>query len=197
MRTSFWTGACLTAAIALTSGLRPLSAVELRGTTFFERPPSLVGATTTRDSVNASRPTYYFTIDVPDNAGEPLQQIAIAQHNNQGVTGNIQFDLEETRAFVGTRRQRGDALPLQSVSYDRDTRTLVIDFAPTVAPGQTVTIALKPRHNPRRGGVYLFGVTAFPEGSQPHGQFLGYGRLQFYERDGGAVRFSQRGFWPY
>jgi len=35
--------------------------------------------------------------------------------------------------------------------------------------------------NPCYGGAYLFGLTAFPQGEVPHGQFLGYGRIHFYQ----------------
>ncbi len=50
-----------------------------------------------------------------------------------------------------------------------------------MSPGTKITIGLKAQQNPQRGGVYLFGVTAFAIGEKPHGQFLGFGRLQFYQ----------------
>jgi Protein of unknown function (DUF2808) len=58
-----------------------------------------------------------------------------------------------------------------------------VQFNPPVQPGRKVTIALSPQRNPAYSGVYLFGVTAFPTGEKSHGQFLGFGRLHFY--DGG------------
>jgi hypothetical protein len=33
------------------------------------------------------------------------------------------------------------------------------------------------KHNPIGGGVYLFGVTAYPMGDHSSGMFLGYGRF--------------------
>ncbi|HEY9294790.1 MAG TPA: DUF2808 domain-containing protein [Phormidium sp.] len=43
-------------------------------------------------------------------------------------------------------------------------------------------MALDPVRNPCFSGVYLFGVTAFPQGEKAHGQFLGFGRFHFYDR---------------
>nr|WP_199755917.1 DUF2808 domain-containing protein [Chroococcidiopsis cubana] len=50
-----------------------------------------------------------------------------------------------------------------------------------MSPGTTVTVALRAKRNPS-GGIYLFGVTAFPTGEKSSGQFLGYGRLHFGSR---------------
>lgn len=38
-------------------------------------------------------------------------------------------------------------------------------------------------------GVYLFGVTAFPAGEKSHGQFIGFGRLHFYNDGGSDIDF--------
>ena len=40
-----------------------------------------------------------------------------------------------------------------------------VTFNPPIQPGQTVTVALDATANPWYGGVYLFGVTAYPEGN--------------------------------
>lgn len=153
-------------------------AVQLRdGTVYFVQPPDLVEATTTFNRANVWGATYYFTINVPENAGEPLQRVTITQR--EGVD-NIRFDLEDSRAFVGTRSNKGARLPLGSVARDREKRSVSVIFDPPVTPGQIVTIGLRPVQNPRSSGVYLFGVTAFPVGEKSHGQFLSFGRLHFY-----------------
>lgn len=153
-------------------------AIQLRdGTVYFAQPPDLVEATTTFKSVNTWGATYYFTINVPENAGEPLQQVTITQREG---TDNIRFDLEDSRAFVGTRSNKGARLTLGSVTKDREKKIVAVTFDPPVTPGQTITIGLRPVHNPRSSGVYLFGVTAFPVGEKSHGQFLGFGRFHFY-----------------
>ena len=146
------------------------------GTVYFVQPPDLVEATTTFKGVNDWGATYYFTINLPENAGEPLQRVTI---NQQQGTDKIRYNLDDTRAFVGTRNRKGTRLTLGEVTR-RDKRTVSITFDPPVTPGQTATIGLRPVENPMFSGVYLFGVTV-PVGEKSHGQFLGYGRLQFYD----------------
>jgi hypothetical protein len=60
----------------------------------------------------------------------------------------------------------------------------MVVFEPAIAPGKTVTVALRPVQNPNFPGVYLFGVTAFPPGEKVHGQFLGFGRFAIRRRRG-------------
>ncbi len=152
--------------------------VQLRdGTVSFVQQPRLVATATTIQDTNAWGATYYFTIDLPQNAGEPLQTLTFNQH--EGVD-NIRFDLKDTRAFVGTRRNKGESISLGSVTNDKKTRTVTVVFNPPVTPGKTITIGLRPVQNPFSSGVYLFGVKAFPVGAKTAGQFMGYGRLQFY-----------------
>ena len=166
---------------------QPAQAVQLAdGKVYFVNPPRLLKARTTNDTIRVWGATYYFTLDLPADAGEPLHKVAIKQH--QG-SDQVYYDLAETVAFEGTSRRAGPLLPLQSATQDRDTQTIWVIFEPPVAPGKTITIGLYPEHNPAYSGVYLFGVTAFPAGERSHGQFLGFGRLHFYG-DG-------RGFLPY
>lgn len=148
------------------------------GTVYFVQPPDLIEATTTFKGINDWGATYYFTINLPENAGEPLQRVTI---NQQQGTDNIRYDLDDTRAFLGTRNRKGARLTLGEVTRDQDKKIISITFDPPVSPGQTATIGLRPVENPTFSGVYLFGVTAFPVGEKSHGQFMGYGRLQFYD----------------
>ena len=178
MRVSILFGISLAVAVGI-GGIpaQVTQAVQLRGTVYFAYPPDLVAATTTFKGVNMWGATYYFTISVPENAGEPLQRVTITQ---QEGADNIRFNLEDSRAFVGTRNRKGERLTLGEVTKERDTRTVFINFDPPVTPGKMVTIGLRPVKNPRTSGVYLFGVTAFPVGEKSHGQFIGFGRLHFY-----------------
>ncbi|MCD8489731.1 MAG: DUF2808 domain-containing protein [Desertifilum sp.] len=156
-------------------------AVQLAdGSTHFVQPPRLLSASTSFNTVNVWHASYDFTLDLPENAGEPLQRVTIALREGGDFP---QFFLTESRAFAGRSSRRGQALNLQGVTQDRQSQSLTVVFDPPVTPGQTVTIRLYPIRNPRFGGVYLFGVTAFPPGEQARGQFLGYGRLHFYEGD--------------
>jgi broad specificity polyphosphatase/5'/3'-nucleotidase SurE len=131
-------------------------AIQLQdGTVYFAQPPNLVAATTTFKSVNEWGATYYFTINLPQKAGEPLQRLTITQ---QSGGDNIRFKLKDSRAFVGTRNRKGAQLTLGEATQERKTRTVSVTFEPPVTPGQTVTIGLRPVENPRNPGVYLFGV---------------------------------------
>lgn len=187
MRSLTWLG--IATAISLGMGgfsgmfKHPVQAVELNGQIYFTRPPLLDNATTTQNTTLVSHPTYYFTLTVPEDAGEPLGRIAITQRDGDTAARSIRYDTDDTRAFTGTRRDRGEELSVQT-NFDRDAQTVTVIFDQPVSPGTTVTIGLEAERNPRLGGVYLFGVTAFPAGESPYGQFLGYGRLHFYERDG-------------
>ncbi len=147
------------------------------GTVYFVEPPSLVEAQASYKEIYLVGATYYFVISIPENAGEPLQQVTINQYKG---LDHIHFDLKQTSAFEGDRSHKGQNLTLKDVTSDPKTRTVSITFDPPVTPGRTITIALKPEQNPTSSGVYLFGVTAFPAGEKVHGQFLSYGRLQFY-----------------
>lgn len=150
------------------------------GTVSFEKSPRLIDATTTYNQTDVWGATYYFTLELPADAGEPLQQVTINQR--QGVD-RIQFDLEDSLAFEGTRRHKGERLTLTEVTENAETGAISVMLDPPLAPGQTVTIGLRPVRNPWTGGVYLFGVTAFPAGEKPYGLYLGVGRLHFYDND--------------
>lgn len=191
MRVGYLFGAALLSVVATVGysiNLEQVSqAVIVRGQVYFNQPPRLVEAATTYNDVYVWGATYYFTVSVPDNAVEPLQKITLNQR--EGVD-NIRFDLKKTYAFEGTRHREGQKLVIQDATSQRQARTVSLTFNPPVPPGKTVTLALKPVQNPTVPGVYLFGVTAFPAGEKPYGQFLGYGRLQFYSSgfDSGFLR---------
>lgn len=160
--------------------------VELSdGTVYFVSPPRLDpdSVYSTRTAPLALGATYYFTLEIPEDAGEPLSQVSIAQYGGNSVIQDVQFLPDESFAFGGTRRDREEDLTLGGASFDEESRTLLLTFDPPVEPGTTLTIGIRPRNNPRSEGVYLFGITAYPPGDQVHGQFLGYARLQFYNPD--------------
>jgi len=181
LSTIFRTTLVLTASLGGVA-VSPIQAIQLAdGTVSFEKPPSLIKATTTYNETNVLGATYYFTVELPENAGEPLQRVTINQR--QGAD-DIRFKLEDSRAFEGTPRRKGERLTLSEVTKDPKTGTISLTFDPPVAPGKTVTVGLRPVRNPEIGGAYIFGVTAFPAGEKPYGLYLGIGRLQFYDNDG-------------
>ena len=182
MRVAFLFGTAIACIAAIGGGTPNLSqAVQLRdGRVYFTQPPRLVEAVTTYQYVREFGATYYFTLSLPENAGEPLQRITINQRD--GVD-RIRFEMKDSVAFEGTRSNRGQRVELKNLINERKTRTVSLTFDPPLSPGKTITIGLKPVENPSSPGVYLFGVTAFPAGEKAYGQFLGYGRLNFYGRD--------------
>ncbi len=166
----------LAGAITLSLCNTPASAVRFSdGTIQFAGVPSLGKVSTTDNQAWAWGATYFFTLQVPPDASEPLARVVLRK--TEGVD-DIDFNLQRTYAYVnGDRKQ---TIPLQAVAEEKD--VLELQFDPPIQPGTTVTLGLRPYSNPRTGGVYLFGVTAFPVGEKVRGQFIGTGRLQFYDR---------------
>ncbi len=180
----------LLAPIGLLATPQSTPAIQLAdGTVYFASPPQLGAVSSTNSAVNAWVVTYYFTLTVPDKAGEPLGKVTIEQTEG-GDT--VRFSPKEVTAFEGTGRRSAPPVSLGEVKVDRPTKTVTVNFNPPVPPGKTVTIALSPDRNPLYGGVYLFGVTAFPAGEKTHGQFLGFGRLHFYESGHNGLLLQRR-----
>ncbi len=144
---------------------------------YFADPPELVRAISTEKVIDAPHPEYGFTLRIPGDAGAPVARVVIQQQ--QGYDNHLDFDLAHTRLYLGDSYSSPKA-PVGNVTYNPATRSIAIFFNPPLAPGQTVTVGISPYQNPRVPGVYLFGVTAYPQGENPQGQFLGYGRLNFY-----------------
>lgn len=164
-------------------GLHPSAeAIKLAdGTVYFAQPPRLVSATTTFPNPGVWA-TYYFTMSLPNKAGEPLQRVTFTQQKGRE---DIRFNLRRSYAFAGTPSHKRQRFKLGEVTLDQQKKTVSITFDPPIPPGKIVTIGLRSVHNPLYSGVYLFGVTAFPFGQKSHGQFLGFGRLQFSSPSGG------------
>ncbi|PZV14483.1 MAG: hypothetical protein DCF20_12600 [Pseudanabaena sp.] len=157
----------------------PANAVKLtNGETAFDSPPALIDSASNSLAFDGAT-TYYFTVKVPENAGEPLKTLQIKQADNLGT---VEFVANQSRAYFGSDLSMASTIPLASIGGTAPPRgeTTVV-FDQPIAAGKTVTIALQVKTNPAyAGGIYLFGVTAFPEGESSRGQFLGFGRLQFY-----------------
>lgn len=148
------------------------------GRIFFESSPTLVNFFATFQSVRAWGAKYYVTIALPPSLGAPLGTVTIQQQPN---IQTIAFLVDQTFAFLGDRNQRGEKLTLKSTTFDPNTQTITVIFDPPVPPGNTVSIGLKPVQNPDYGGIYQFGITAYPPGDNSPGLALGVGRLTIYE----------------
>jgi Protein of unknown function (DUF2808)/Trypsin-like peptidase domain len=156
--------------------LTPLPSKTQR--TSFVQLPTLVKAVTSNRDANVLGALYYFTIDLPIGANAPLQQVDF--HLTQGLN-YPDFSAKGTEAFVGDRRSQGPKIPLGLVVTDPLSQTITVTFDPPVAPGQKVTIALRPLQNPNPG-TYLFEVRGYPEGSLAQNSYIGLGRLDFYPK---------------
>lgn len=152
------------------------------GTVFFDQSPTLEKVSTTRNNVYVWGATYYFTIQLPSNSGEGLQKLVIEQKVSPD---EIDFNLDDTVAFLGNSLKKGDLLSLATVTQEAENNSqITIILENPIPPGSTFTIGLKPVKNPRYAGTYQFGVTAFPNAEKSQGLYLGVGRLQFYSDPG-------------
>jgi hypothetical protein len=143
---------------------------------FFAHPPTLIRANALHQSAYAPS-IYEFTITVPADAGAALKAVSVMQDRN---VETIRFEHQSNKAFVGNRYAAGPEIPLASVGgVDAAPGTTTVVFEQPVQPGTTVTVAIDAKANPGFGGIYEFGVTAYPEGDQVKSQFLGYGRIAF------------------
>lgn len=156
----------------------PAPAVEFTdGRVAFERSPRLLDARATFQRVRVRHVEYYFTVAVPADAGEPLQTVTIAQKPNLET---IEFLLEDTIAYTGPSRRRGELVEIATTTQ-AEGGEIAVTLARPLEPGKTVTVGIVARRNPRFGGVYLFRVGALPRGERPLELSLGSGRLTFFD----------------
>ena len=169
--------------IPLAAGFRPVArALELRGQTWFVRPPWKVVFRNYYWYVMQSGGEYYFTLTLPEQAGADLGGLEIQQ--TRGVDTQFPFMAERTRAFLGEPRREGAAIPVQAV-FDADSRRVSVRFPEPPQPGQTLTVALRPWYNPSQADTYMFAVQALPAGPNPVPASLGFATMPIYE----GVRF--------
>lgn len=163
--------------------IAPAEAVQLRdGKTYFVHLPTFLEAETTINRIYAWGATYYFAIALPKNMGEPLQSLEIFQAEGFDT---VDFILNDTVAYLQpTSGDRINILSKTEILPNQDKRKLTVTFDPPIPANSEINskliVGLRPVHNPRYDGVYLFGVSASPQGDRPNSQFLGYGRLHFY-----------------
>jgi hypothetical protein len=146
---------------------------------FFDRSPRLIRSATSYRNPGV-KANYYLTIELPADAGRPLESIAIAQQPNLET---IAFYPDDSRAFLG--EENSDRPTPVKVESKQEGKIAVL-FEKPLEPGQKVTISLKAR-NPIRGGIYQFAITAFPEGNRDRGLSLGVARLHFSQPSGRGV----------
>ncbi len=154
----------------------PLSSSESTRPIAFVGIPRLIDSTTTQKKTRIQS-TYYFTIDVPDNAGISLKQIQFTQTSGSDFLGK---NIRKTTVFEGTRKNRGSEFPVSLVENNQDTRTMIVSLEQPIPPGKTITIALRTYRTPANSGVYQLRVTGFPDGANVRDASLGVARFHFY-----------------
>lgn len=172
--------------LTTTSGL-PSQAIQAPdGTVSFESGLLLVDSHATFNTIRMRQSRYYFDLELPEAIGEPLQKVIIQQRRG---SDDIEFKPDRTKAYFGDHRNRQE--PLESTtSFNEETGEVIVEFLNPIPPGNKVTIGIKPRRNPDLGGVYLFGVTAFPAGEKSRGLYLGAGRLDFFDSFNTSSEFN-------
>jgi hypothetical protein len=157
-------------------------ALELRGQTWFTKPPWKVDFRNYYWYVMQSGGEYYFTVNLPEEAGAALGGLEIQQ--TRGVDTQFPFMAERTRAFVGLPRREGPTIPVQAV-FHAASRRVSVHFPEPPQPGQTITVALRPWYNPSQADTYMFAVQALPAGPNPVPASLGFATMPIYE----GIRF--------
>lgn len=154
-----------------------VSAVELpNGEVAFGKGPRLIRAATTSRSRNSPVATYQFTIEVPKDARESLGSVTIQQRSG-GDT--VTFKEDKSSAFLGDSLAGGPNVSLAAIGGDIEQQPgeVSVMFDQPIEPGNTVTVSIKPKRNPSYAGAYQFGVTAYPEGQNGQGLYLGSKRI--------------------
>jgi hypothetical protein len=153
------------------------SALELRGATYFQRPPWKVDLVSYTTTVGDPAAEYFFTVELAADAGASLGELTIQQ--TRGADWQFPFLVERTQAFLGRPRRAGARVPV-TASFDMASRRFSVRFPEPIAPGRTVTVMIKPWYNPSQSDTYMFQVTGFPAGPNPSPVPLGYGTLRIY-----------------
>ncbi|MGD1860534.1 MAG: DUF2808 domain-containing protein [Leptolyngbyaceae cyanobacterium] len=166
---------------ALVSVTWPSAAVQLGdGTIAFNSPPRLDSFITFDERAQDRNTTYYVTVRLLPEAGEPLQTLSVSLI--EGRFNRLNYRTEQISVYGGQPRDRSTAYPVETADYDANSQTLTIRLAQPAEPGQTLTFELELVRNPRFGGVYLYDVVAAPAGENPRFQRIGTGRIHIYDR---------------
>lgn len=171
------TGALLGFAIA---SQLPIWAVQLgNGATAFTSPPRLVDFVTRENARARKNATYYVTVNVLPEAGEPLKTLQVSLI--EGRFTRLDYRTNDIEVFGEVPGQSRIDYSVASAAYDEESQTLTIQLAEAAPPGQVLTFVLELARNPTREGVYLFEVIAAPAGEQPVSQRIGIGRIHIYQ----------------
>lgn len=158
---------------------RSAQALELSGSTVFVRPPWKAELISYETTAGAAPVSYYLTLTLDPKAGASLGRLSLQQ--TRGVDWNFPFSPHLTRAFLGRPRREGKSVAVNA-RFDARERLVSVEFPEPVAPGETVTVVLRPWTNPQWADTYLFQVVAWPAGPNPVASPVGIVTLRIYER---------------
>jgi hypothetical protein len=164
-------------AALLLGGGSAARALELRGSTYFTRPPWKAELRSFNTNVGEGNVDHYLTIELSPEAGAALGRLDLQQI--RGADTTFLGRLDRARAFTGRPRREGAALPVQ-LRFDPQAGQMQLTFPEPVPPGTTVTVALRTWRNPSVGDTYLFQVVAWPAGANPVASPVGVGTLRIY-----------------
>jgi hypothetical protein len=156
----------------------PVQALDIGdGRAVFTKSPQLIRAAASNTSAGSASSVYRFAVKVPQDAGKPLKALTIIQNNSKPV----EFDLSNSKAFMGDSFAGGTPVAINKNEGSKPTqnKSTTLIFDRPVAPGNTVTVALKAKENPQFGGIYQFGVMAYPKGERSTSLYLGSRSLAF------------------
>lgn len=158
-------------------GLNPVFAQEI---SFFRTSPRLVRSHSTFTFPNAIS-TYIFEIEIPKDAENSLHKVIINQQIN---TETINFFPENIRASImGNNYQNQPVNVETTINIVGDKNEIIIKLEPSIPAGNRVKLEVKAR-NPLYGGIYQFGVTAYPQGENSRSLYLGIARFHFDQPGG-------------
>lgn len=141
----------------------------------FDRPPEIIEATVL-PTATAGDGQFQIVINLPYNAGEPMEALVVHPRDTSMC---FPFDPYGSEAYLGKPESVMAEIPLASVGgMMMSPGEVLVVFSEPIEPGNQVTVRLQPKHPPVPG-IYEFGVTVYPSGDNPVGQFLGYETLRF------------------
>jgi Protein of unknown function (DUF2808) len=116
----------------------------------------------------------YFTVTIPENAGEGLAKLSFSDLDQEGT--RLPFNLEKTEVLLGARSSgrtinNGDA-------WVDETGVVWVSFDPILPPGTTFTVVLEMSENVPPG-AHDYGIAAYPEAENSVPAFVGDGKLTF------------------
>jgi hypothetical protein len=156
----------------------PARGLELRGSTYFTSPPWKAELRSYNTNVAEAGVEHYLTIELSPRAGASLAELSLRQIRGADTTFIERMD--RARAFIGRPRREGSAVPV-ALRFEPGEGLLRLRFPEPIAPGATITVALRAWRNPTVSDTYLFQVVAWPAGRDPVASPVGVGTLRIYD----------------